>query len=163
MFFLQTDGSNAVGKAFGGFGALGLDGYGVELDVFDSGPCDPGNGNHAGIDLLSGCGTNSGVPAPIVTSGDLFTGGTTGNIGDIGDGATRTATMMFVSGQMSVTITDSSANPIPVPNLQGVALPGFTAGTPYYFGFSGGSGSNGQASRIEIQNVSISFPSTRCL
>jgi hypothetical protein len=157
-FVIQRDSSIVVGSAYGGFGAMGLTGYGVELDTFDSGPCDPGNGNHAGVDQLSPCGTNIGVPSPISTSPDLFGLG----VGDIADGAWRTATIQFVSGQVSVMITDASGNPITVTNLQGVTLPGFTPGVAYYFGLTGGTGSNGLNSRQEIRNVRLQFGSTHC-
>jgi hypothetical protein len=52
---MQTNGPTAVGAAYGGLGALNLIGYGVELDIFDNGNCDPGKGNHASVDVLSPC------------------------------------------------------------------------------------------------------------
>jgi hypothetical protein len=158
-FVMQTNGANAVGAAYGGFGAMNLTGYGVELDIFDSNTCDGGNGNHASVDLLSPCGTNGGIPGPIDTSPDLFGLG----VGDIADGAWRTATIQLASGQLSVTVTDSSGNPYAVTNLQNVALPGFTPGTPYYLGFGGGSGSNSLYARQEIRNVHVTFSSLHCL
>jgi hypothetical protein len=162
-FMLENDGKTALGGGYGGFGVLGLHGYGVELDIFDSGPCDPGNGNHAGVDLLSACGSNTGILGPVATSNDLYDGTLPGNgVGDIADGTWRTATVQLAAGQMSVTITGASG-PVAVGNLQGVALPGFVSGTPYYFGFAAGSGSNGDASRAEIRNVAITFGSSRCL
>jgi len=158
MFLLETNGPTSDGAGDGGIGGLGLNGYGMELDLFDNGPCDGGNGNHAGIDLLSACGTNAGAPSAIATSSDLFNA-----VGDIGDGTWRTATIQFASGQMSVSITNGSGSSVAIANLQGVALPGFTSGTPYYFGFSAGNGSDGMASRADIRNVSIAFPTARCL
>ena len=165
-FMIETNGSTAVGSGYGGFGVLGLSGYAAELDIFDSGPCDPGNGNHAGIDLLSACSNNSGIPSAIATSGDLYAPVDAGDngIGDIGDGTWRTATVTLASGQLSMSITDpSTGSPVAVPNLQNVALPGFVSGTPYYFGFGAGSGSNSQASRQEIRNVAVTFGTNRCL
>jgi len=163
IFMIEKTANNAVGQGFGGFAALGLDGYGVELDVFDSGPCDPGNGNHAGVDLLSPCGTNSGIPSPIATSNDLFDGSLPGNgVGDIGDGTWRTATIQLASGQVSVAISGSQGT-INVPNLQNVALSNFTSGTPYYLGFGAGTGSNGLSAKAEIRNVSVTFGSEHCL
>jgi hypothetical protein len=165
-FVLATDGPTALGSGYGGFGVLGLHGYATELDIFDSGPCDPGNGNHAGIDSLSACGTNSGVPATIATSGDLYAqgAGLDHGVGDIGDGVWRTATVSMANGSLSVSITDPATSAaVAVPNLQAVALPGFVPGTAYYFGFGGGSGSNGLASRSEIRNVLVTFGSKRCL
>jgi hypothetical protein len=163
-FMIETDGATALGSGYGGFGVLGLHGYGVELDIFDSGPCDPGNGNHAGVDLLSACSSNVGIPSAVATSSDLYDNSSpTHGVGDIGDGAWRTATIQFVSGQVSVMITDPGNNATTVGNLQGVTLPGFTSGTPYSFGFGAGSGSNGLASRQEIRNVQVTFGSSRCL
>jgi hypothetical protein len=130
----------------------------MELDLFDNGLCDPGNGNHAGIDQLGACGTNAGVPSPVATSNNLSSA-----VGNIADGTWRTVTIQFASGQMSVSITDGSGNPVAIGNLQGVALPSFTSGTPYYFGFSAGTGDDGLASRADIRNVSITFPTSRCL
>jgi hypothetical protein len=158
-FVMQTNGPTAVGAAYGGLGAMGLTGYGVELDIFDNGNCDPGNGNHASIDVLSPCASNAGIPDPAVTSADLFGLG----VGDIADGAWRTATIRLASGALSVSVTDSSGTPITVPNLQSASLLGFTSGTPYYLGFAGGSGSNGLYARQEVRNVQVSFSSPHCL
>ncbi len=152
-----------------GVGAGILAGYAVELDIFNSGPCDPGNGNHAGVDLLSSCSTNGGVPSPIATSSDLYTSPDPTNpndhgVGDIGDGNTRSVTLTFLNGQMSVSIYDPTTGlPVQDSNLQNVTLSGYVPGTPYYIGFGGGSGSNGQASRIEISNVSVTFTGNECL
>jgi hypothetical protein len=162
-FMIETNSNTSVGAGYGGFGVMGLQGYAVELDLFDSGPCDPGNGNHAGVDLLSACSTNGGILSPIATSNDLFDGALPGNgVGDIGDGIWRTATIQMVSGQVSVMITGASG-PVAVGNLQGVTLPGFVSGTPHYFGFGAGTGSNSLAARQEIRNVQITFPTQRCL
>jgi hypothetical protein len=165
-FMLETDANTSVGQAYGGLGVMGLDGYGVELDIFDSGPCDPGNGNHAGIDLLSACSTNGGIPSPIATSGDLYTPIAAGDngVGDLADGSWRTTRITLTSGQLSASITDpSTGSPIAIPNMQNVALPGFVAGTKYYFGFGAGAGSNGLYSRAQIRNVSVTFGTTHCL
>jgi len=168
-FMIETNGNTSVGQGFGGFGVMGLNGYAVELDVFDSGPCDPGNGNHAGIDFLSSCASgnpsNSGIPLPIATSNDLFDSSLPGNgVGDIGDGTWRTATIQIASGKMSVSITDpASMTAIAVPNLQGVSLTSFTSGTQYYIGFGAGTGSNNLAARQEIRNVNVTFSSEHCL
>jgi hypothetical protein len=163
VFMMQTNGNTAVGAGYGGFGALGLTGYGVELDIFDSGPCDPGNGNHASVDLFSPCATNGGIPSPVATSNDLFDSSQPGNgVGDIADGTWRTATIQLAGGQLSVSITGTSGN-FAVSNLQGVSLPGFVSGTQYYLGFGAGTGSNGLAARQEIRNVDVSFGAMRCL
>jgi hypothetical protein len=158
-FVMQTTGPTAVGAAYGGLGAMNLAGYGVELDIFDNGPCDPGNGNHASVDVLSPCGSNGGIPDPVHTSPDLFGLG----VGDIADGAWRTATIQLASGALSVSVTDSGGTPIAVTSLQSVVLPGFTPGTPYYLGLAGGSGSNSLYARQEIRNVHMTFSSIHCL
>jgi len=164
MFLLANGSATGVGSGYGGMGGLGLTGYGVELDIFNNGPCDGGNGNHAGIDVLSACGTNAGVPTPVATSANLFDSTLPNNgVGVLSDGTWRTATVQLSSGQLSVSITDSTGTPVAVGNLQNVSLPGFTSGTPYYFGFSAGTGSDGMASRAEIRNVSLTFPTAHCL
>jgi CSLREA domain-containing protein len=158
-FMLETNGPSAVGQAYSGLGDLGLTGYGMGLNIFDSGPCTPGDSNYAGIYQLSPCSTNAGVSTPIASSGDLYTA-----VGDIGDGTWRTATIEFSSGQMSVAITPSGGGiPVNIPNLQNVTLPGFTSGTSYYFGFSAGTGSSSLYSSAQIENVSVTFPTARCL
>jgi hypothetical protein len=166
-FVMQTDGPTQVGAGYGGFGFMGLNGYAVELDIFDSGPCDPGNGNHAGIDLLSACSTNNGIPAPIATSNDLFDATLPGNgVGDIGDGQWRTATIHLTNGLMSVAITSPGAGgaPVSVGNLQSIPLTGFVPGTQYYLGLTGATGSNTLYAREEIRNVSLTFGGTQhCL
>ena len=82
---------------------------------------------------------------------------------DIADGNWRTATIQLASGQMSITVTDFTGAPVTVGNLQGVALPGFVSGAPYYLGLGAGNGSNGLASREEIRNVTVTFGTTHCL
>jgi hypothetical protein len=162
MFLMETNGDNVDGIGFSGLGGMGLSGYGVEFDIVDNGPCDGGNANHAGIDYLSSCPSNSGTPLPIATSNNLFDS----SFGDISDGVWRTATIQLVGGQMSLAITDSSGTSLPVANLQNVTLPGFVSGTEYYLGFSAGSGSDlgagPMASLIQIRNVQVTFPSIEC-
>ena len=53
VFVMETGGATSFGSGYGGFGVLGLSGYAVELDIFDSSTCDGGNGNHAGVDTLA--------------------------------------------------------------------------------------------------------------
>jgi hypothetical protein len=166
----NTVGNQYVGQGYGGFGVMSqgtptssATGFAVEMDIFNSGPCDPGNGNHAGIDFLGNCasGSNSGIPLPVVTSSqDLFAQ----SIGDIADGTTRTVVIQIVSGVVSVAVDG-----IPVVDLQGVDLhaSGYVTGTPYYIGWGGGTGSDDgsgpQASRAEISNVSIVLGGNECL
>jgi hypothetical protein len=159
-FLLQTNGATALGEPGGGLGFVGLDGYGVELDVYDNAACGDADDNHAGIDEASLCGVDE--PTPIAVSPNLIDSSPTHGVGDLGDAQWRTAAVSLLNGKMSVSITDpSNGSVIAVPNLQNVALPGFVLGTPYYFGFSAGGGS--LAGRMEIRNVLVTFPSSRCL
>jgi hypothetical protein len=165
-FVMETNGNAAVGSAYGGLGAMNLTGYAVELDDFDSSPCEfpeqmggSFNGNHAGIDGLTPCPLNPGIPSPIATSGDLFAS----NFGDIADGKPHNAKIDIVSGQVSVSLSDVDGILQPVDALQSVSLPGYVAGTPYFVGFSGGSGSNGQGGRAEIGDVLVTFGTNQCL
>jgi hypothetical protein len=155
MFFLEGSGPTALGVTGSGFGAVGLGGWGVELDIFDNNACGDQDGNHAAIDdLLSCSGTQ---PTPISVSPDLYDNTQPGGgIGDIGDGQWRTAVVHMSGGTMTVSIQG-----VAVPNLQSVPLVGFVTGTSYWFGFGAGTGAS--ASSQDIRNVSITFPSTRCL
>jgi hypothetical protein len=42
-----------------------------------------------------------------------------------------------------------------------VALPAFTPGTPFYFGFGGSGGL--QYNRHEVRNITLTVPTVRCM
>jgi hypothetical protein len=136
-------------------GSITLNGYAVELDTYDNdtvnGACGESiNGDHVNIDTLTACTTVGGpVPSP-VSSPRAFT---------LVDGNWHRAHVQLASGQLSVTISDGTGADVSL--FTNVALPGFHAGDHYFFGFSGASG--GITERAELRNVTITFPSTRCL
>jgi hypothetical protein len=150
-FLIESTSPTAVGNSGGGLGMSGLTGFGVEFDVFNNMNCSDqgGNGNHSGVDSLTVCDQNVGTPTALAESPDLF-----GQVGDIADGNFRTAIIHVASGKVTLTINGKVI-------LSNITLPAFNPSQPYFFGFSGGTG--GLAERQEIQNVSIAFPTARCL
>ncbi len=159
-FVLTTSGATGLGNNGGGLGMVGLSGWGAELDIYNDQDCSDADDDHAGIDTLTACG--SGEPTPLATSPYLDDGTPTHGVGDMGDGQWRTATVTVANSQMSLHITDPvSSAVLPIPNLQSVALPAFQTGTQYTYGFSAGGGN--LAARQEIRNVTVTFPSKRCL
>ncbi len=149
-FMIQTNGPTALGSNGGGLGMSGLDGFGVELDVYDNNQCGDSNANHVGVDQLSGCG--SGLLTSLFASADL-----TGTV-TLSDAQWHSATVQLAGGALSVTLDGNAV-------ASGVALPGFTAGTRYYYGFAGaiGGGSGSGGMQTEVRDVSITFPTPRCL
>jgi hypothetical protein len=151
-FMIETSTATAVGSPNGGLGMGGLGGYGVEFDVYDNGQCGDTSSDHVGVDALSPCSSNSSMPTSLFASADL-----TSKI-NLADGQWHAATVTLSNGAMSVTV---DANAI----AQSVALPGFVAGTPYYYGFSGATGGNPGNGGIqtEVKSVRMTFPTPRCL
>jgi hypothetical protein len=159
-FVLERDGAGVVGAPAGGLGMQGLHGWGVELDIFNDGECGDADDNHAGVDSLASCG--GGEPTPLATSANLDDSGQQGGgIGDVADGGWRTVQVHAVSGKLTVEIINPGNNNFDQVVLSSVALTGLTLGAPYWFGFSAGTGT--LASRQEIRNVNLAFPSNRCL
>lgn len=150
-FMIQSNGPLALGRSGGAFAMGGLDGWGVEIDLYNNGNCSDtgGNGNHAGVDTLKICDMVDGSPTSVVESADLFAA-----VGDIGDAKWRHATITLSAGKITLVIDTKTI-------LSGIALPGFNPQTPYYFGFGGGTGI--LVARQEIRNVAIAFPTGRCL
>jgi hypothetical protein len=150
-FLLEVGGPTALGGVGGGLGMQGLDGFGVELDIYDNGKCGDSNGNHVGIDQLTSC--NSGQPTSLFATPDL-----TGTV-TLNDGQWHAATVSLVAGgTMSVTVDTHGV-------VGGVALTGFASGTSYYYGFAGGigGGSGDKGQQTEVKDVTVTFPSPRCL
>jgi hypothetical protein len=154
-FMFERQGPTALGASGGALGMVGLDGYAVELDIYNNGLCGDANGNHIGVDSLSLCDPNDVLPTSLFASPDL-----TGTV-DLGDGTWHALAASLQAGAMSVTVDGH-------PAATNVSLPGLVSGTPYYFGFGAGTGGlqlpNGKGGfRMEVRNVVISFPTPRCL
>jgi hypothetical protein len=107
--------------------------------------------DHVNVDTLTSCslGTNGTVPTPLANP-QSYT---------LADGNWHTATLHLANGQLSVSVQLGAGTPATL--FTNVPLTGFTAGATYYFGFSGATG--GFSERKEIKNVSITFPTPRCL
>jgi hypothetical protein len=153
----------AVGTAGGGLGVEApqvnnagplLTGYGVEFDTYDNdyptGRCgETINGDHVNIDTLTPCSIGGGtVPTPLATP-RAYT---------LSDGNWHTAMVHLANGQLSVSVQTGGTTTTLFTN---VPLSGFAAGDSYYFGFAASTG--GLSERHEVKNVSVTFPSPRCL
>ena len=65
----------------------------------------------------------------------------------------HTAVISFEGGAVAVTLDGFST-------ISAYALPGWTAGTSYFFGFTASGGALGD--RHEVRNVQMTFPAPRC-
>ena len=155
-FMIERQGASAVGGTGGGLGMTGLTGFGVELDLYDNAVCGDTNADHVGVDDLTLCDPGEGTPTSLFASGDLT------SIVDLGDAHWHHADVTLAQGAISVSIDGNVA-------ATGVALPNLQAGTPYYFGFAGGTGGLVQPDgspggyRQEVKNIVVTFPTPRCL
>jgi hypothetical protein len=149
-FMLQVNGPTAVGSNGGGLGMSGLDGFGVEFDIYNNGSCGDSNANHVGVDQLTSCG--SGLLTSLYASSDL-----TGTV-TLSDAQWHTANVTLDGGSMSVAVDGTSV-------ASSVALPGYVNGTDYYYGFAGaiGGGSGSLGMQSEVKGVTVTFPTPRCL
>jgi lectin family protein/stigma-specific protein Stig1 len=150
-FVFATNGPEAFGLSGGGcFGVCGLDGFGVEFDTFDNDGCGDTNANHVGLDSLAVCSIPdcSDLPTMLFSYTDLpFM---------LDDGVPHTATVVLDSGVISVTVDGMAAvTKFPLPKE-------FVPGTPYYFGFGGGTGGGTDYHEVG-PDLTISFPTPRCL
>ena len=143
-FMLETDGAGVVGNAYAGLGVATLHGYGFELDTFNNNACGDSDANHAGVDLLQSCGTG-GAPMSLVAK--------TAPI-NLRDGSFHTCKVRVANGAASIALDGTSV-------IDGFALPSFVPGAPYYYGFGGANG--GGADTHAIRNITITFPTPRCL
>ncbi len=153
-FMFQTNGPNAVAGNGGALAMTGLAGYGVELDIYDNAACGDVSDDHVGVDSLASCSANAGQPQSL-DSTDVS------SLLDLADGNWHTATVSLSAGAVSVVVDDVGV-------IKGVTLPGYVPNTPAYLGFAGATGglvdSSGHGGyRSEVRNVSITFPSPRCL
>jgi hypothetical protein len=155
-FMIERTGASAVGGTGGGLGMTGLDGFGVELDVHDNGVCGDSSDDHVGVDALGLCSSAEGTPTSLFASSDLS------SVVDLGDAHWHTAHVILAQGAISVLVDGTSM-------AKGVALPSLQVGAAYYFGFAGATGGLFAADggpggfRQEVRNVSIVFPTPRCL
>ena len=138
-FMLETEGPTALGAPGAGLGMSGLDGFGVELDIYNNNGCGDSNANHVGIDQLTSCG--SGELTSLYASGDL------GSMLNLFDAQWHTAVVNLLGGTITVTIDGNSV-------VSSFLLSQFVSGTSYYFGFAGGiggsSGSLGEIGRAHV-------------
>lgn len=149
-FMLEVNGPTAVGSNGGGLGMEGLDGFGVEFDIYNNGNCSDNNGNHVGVDQLSNCG--SGLLTSLYASPDL-----TGTV-TLSDAQWHLAQVTLASGAMSMTVDAHTV-------VSDVALSGYVSGTSYYYGFAGaiGGGGGSLGMQTEVKEVLVTFPTPRCL
>ena len=154
-FVIETNGATAVGGAGGGLGMTGLTGYGVELDIHDNATCGDTSDDHVGVDALTLCSASEGTPTSLAAQ-DV-----TADF-DLADTHWHTAIVTLSGGQVGLSIDGTEV-------LSGVALTGFASGSAYTFGFTGGTGGlvlpdgGGGGYRQEVKNVSVTFPTPRCL
>jgi hypothetical protein len=148
-FALQQTGVTAAGMHGGGLGVAGLRGYGVEIDVYNNMACGDADNDHLAVDDLATCGS-SGIPTTIQAGPALL-----GSIGvDLADNAWHQCAVQLTGGAMSVQLDGHAV-------LTGVALPGYVAGQTYFLGFGGATA--GVGAQQEVRDVSITFPTSRCL
>jgi hypothetical protein len=154
-FALLQDGPKVVGLTGGGLGMSGLAGYGVELDIWNNATCGDVSADHVGVDALSVCSPTEGTPTSLVSQ-DV-----TGVV-DLADAQWHTAQITLANGAIGVTVDGHAI-------VKGQALPNLSPGAAYYFGFTAGTGGLRAADggpggyRQEVKNVTITFPTPRCL
>ena len=144
---LETTGPKAVGDPGGGLAIAGLQGYAIELDTYDNSDCGDPDDDHAGVDVLgSVCGQGEQMSIqtfPLTAFGV-----------NLHDGQWHAADVTLADGAVSLVLDGQTI-------FSGVALPGWTAGVSYWYGFSG---STGAATALQqIRNVQVAFPTPRCL
>jgi hypothetical protein len=154
-FMIEQEGASALGAAGPGLGMTGLTGYGVELDIQDNAVCGDTSSDHVGIDDLSVCPAKAGMPT------SLFAADVTSTV-DLADAKFHAAQLSLAKGALTVSIDGNTV-------VTDVKLPNLSIGTPYYFGFAGGTGNLLAADggiggyRQEVKDVVITFPTPRCL
>ena len=154
-FMIEQSGVTAVGELGGGLGMTGLTGYGVELDIYDNATCGDDSGDHVGVDDLTLCHPEEGTPTSLAET-DV-----TGTV-DLADAHWHAAEITLSNGAVTVSIDGAVVG-------AAVTLPALQVGTPYFFGFAGGTGGLLQADggsggyRQEVRDVVMTFPTPRCL
>jgi hypothetical protein len=154
-FTIQKTGPTALAGPGEGLAMTGLDGYGVEFDIYENAGCGDVSNDHVGVDSLANCPEASPLPT------SLFSADLTGLI-DIADAQWHQVVVTLQGGAMSVHVDGTLA-------VSSVALTGFVPGTSYYFGFAGATGGltggpdGGGGYQTEVKDVAIAFPTPRCL
>ncbi len=154
-FTIQKNGPTALSGSGAGLGMTGLDGYGVEFDIFGNGSCGDISADHVGVDSLANCPEGSSLPT------SLFSTDATGIV-DLADAQWHQVEIDLQGGAMSVHVDQRIS-------IDRVSLPGFVPGTPYYFGFAGATGGiaggpdGGGGYQTEVKDVTFAFPTPRCL
>jgi hypothetical protein len=154
-FMFQTTGPTALSGSGEGLAMTGLGGYGVELDIEDNGSCGDVSGDHVGVDSLANCPASNAQPT------SLFSNDLTGIV-DLADAEWHQAVVELTGGALSVHVDGARY-------ANAVTLPGFAPGAPYYFGFAGATGGiaggpdGGGGYQTEVKDVTVTFPTARCL
>jgi hypothetical protein len=146
-FAFQTNGPTALGESGGGLAVAGLDGFGFELDTYPNprDPCGDPSFEHAAVIQLTACGMDV-IPTTLQASGALAM--------PLAETDWHLVEIELQAGVARMRLDAAEV-------LSGVSLPGFTPGTAYFFGF--GAGTGGAVNRHEVRNLTIQFPTPRCL
>jgi hypothetical protein len=148
-FVFESTGPDAVTTLGSCFGVCGLTGFGVELDTYDNEGCGDTSANHVAVDDLTKCTAPGGslLPTTLFANNSLpFT---------LSDGKTHMAVVQLDKGAVTVTLDGTAV-------VTSFLIPKFVEGSPYYFGFGGGSG--GAVNFHEVSpDLTITFPTPRCL
>jgi hypothetical protein len=118
--------------------------------------CGDTSDDHVGVDDLTVCSPSEGNPTSLFASGDLSA------VVDLADTHWHTTHVTLAQGAVSVSIDGTQM-------ASGVVLTNLQAGAKYYFGFAGATGGlfppgGGPGGfRQEVRNVTITFPTPRCL
>ncbi len=137
-FFVATDGPQIVGGWGGGLGATGLNGWGIELDIYNNMDCGDADANHVGVSQLAVCG--DGYITGLAAMPVMFT---------LADGNWHTCAIHWAPGGVVSVSLDGT------PYFTQYQIQGF-ADRIFYLGFSGATG--GLSAKHEIRNVSLTFP-----
>jgi hypothetical protein len=154
-FMIEQQGSSALGGSGAGLGMTGLTGYGVELDIYDNGVCGDLSANQVGVDDLTLCNAMEGAPTSL-SAVDVS------STVDLADTHWHTAEVTLAAGALSLSVDGTTV-------MTGVTVPSLKVGSPYYFGFAGGTGGLVPADggvggyRQEVRDIVLTFPTPRCL
>ncbi len=154
-FVLEQNGPSAIGGSGSGLGMAGLTGFGVEFDIFNNGACSDTSADHVGVDELAMCSAQAGMPTSVFEA-DLT------SVVDVGDGEWHQAEIKLDAAALSLSIDGT-------PTFANVQISGISPGATYYVGFSGATGNSLLADggffgfRQEVRDVTITFPTPRCL